>query len=37
MAWISGSEAIDSESESSSVVEYPITTNAWGEYSSSNE
>ena len=37
MELIFGSEATDSEFESSSVVEYPMTTTAWGEYSSSNE
>jgi len=38
MVWISGSEMSElSESKSSSVVEYPITTRAWREYSSSSE
>ena len=37
MVWISGSEMSElSESESSSIVEYPMTARAQGEYSSSS-
>ena len=38
MIWISRSEASKlDESKSSSVVEYPMTIRAWGEYSPSSE
>ena len=38
MAWISRFETFDlDEFESSYIVEYPINTRAWGEYSSLSE